>query len=46
VQPMQMPPTLGQPPMPEIQPCLGTLHCTAGPQQPILTRHFGGRFHR
>ena len=25
VQPMQMPPTLGQPPMPAIQPRLGTL---------------------
>ena len=41
VQPMQMPPTFGQPPMPAIQPRLGTLHCTTGPQQPIFTRHLG-----
>ena len=41
VQPMQMPPTLGQPPMPLIQPRLGTLHLTTGPQQPSLTMHFG-----
>ena len=41
VQPIQMPPTLGQPPMPAIQPRLGTLHLTTGPQQPILTRHLG-----
>src|SRR5271165_2695334 len=41
VQPMQMPPTLGQPPIPAIQPRLGTLHCTTGPQQPSLTRHCG-----
>ena len=41
VQPMQMPPTLGQPPMPFIQPRLGTLHWTTGPQQPSLTMHFG-----
>ena len=39
VQPMQMPPTFGHPPMPEIQPRFGTLHCTTGPQQPIFTRH-------
>jgi hypothetical protein len=32
VQPMQMPPTLGQPPIPLIQPRLGTLHITTGPQ--------------
>src|SRR5215471_10540834 len=37
VQPIQMPPTLGQPPMPFIQPRLGTLHCTTGPQQPRRT---------
>src|SRR3954449_5403385 len=41
VQPMQMPPTLGQPPIPFIQPRLGTLHLTVGPQQPSLTMHFG-----
>ena len=41
VQPMQMPPTLGQPPMPLIQPRLGTLQLTTGPQQPSLTMHFG-----
>jgi len=41
VQPMQMPPTFGQPPMPAIQPRLGTLQLTTGPQQPIFTRHFG-----
>jgi hypothetical protein len=41
VQPMQMPPTFGQPPTPLIQPRLGTLHFTTGPQQPSLTRHFG-----
>src|SRR5512144_732912 len=39
VQPMQTPPTLGQPPMPSIQPRLPTLHWTAGPQQPCLTMH-------
>ncbi len=41
VQPMQMPPTLGQPPRPAIQPRLGTLQFTTGPQQPSLTRHSG-----
>ncbi len=41
VQPMQMPPTLGQPPIPAIQPRLGTLQFTTGPQHPSLTRHFG-----
>src|SRR5215469_3423827 len=41
VQAMQMPPTLGQPPTPLIQPRLGTLHLTTGPQQPSLTRHLG-----
>src|SRR5262249_56157041 len=41
VQPMQIPPTLGQPPMPAIQPRLVTLQLTTGPQQPILTRHSG-----
>ena len=41
VQPMQMPPTLGQPPTPFIQPRLGTLHFTTGPQQPSLTMHLG-----
>src|SRR3984885_5609916 len=41
VQPMQMPPTLGHPPMPAIQPRFGTLQFTTGPQQPSLTMHFG-----
>ena len=41
VQPMQMPPTFGQPPMPSIQPRLGTLQLTTGPQQPIFTWHLG-----
>src|SRR6476660_4602043 len=41
VHPMQIPPTLGQPPMPAIQPRLGTLQLTTGPQQPIFTMHFG-----
>ena len=39
VQPMQIPPTFGQPPIPLIQPRLGTLHFTTGPQQPSLTMH-------
>ena len=41
VHPMQIPPTLGQPPTPLIQPRLGTLHLTTGPQQPSLTMHLG-----
>ena len=41
VQPMQIPPTFGQPPMPAIQPRLGTLQFTTGPQQPTFTRHLG-----
>jgi hypothetical protein len=41
VQPMQMPPTLGQPPIPAIQPRLGTLQLTTGPQQPSFTMHLG-----
>src|SRR6478672_13048415 len=41
VQPMQMPPTLGQPPIPPIQPRFPTLHCTTGPQHPSLTMHSG-----
>src|SRR6185503_3600145 len=41
VQPMQIPPTFGQPPMPLIQPRLGTLHFTTGPQHPSFTMHFG-----
>jgi hypothetical protein len=41
VQAMQMPPTLGQPPMPSIQPRLVTLQLTTGPQHPAFTRHFG-----
>ena len=36
VQPMQMPPTFGHPPIPAIQPRLGTLQFTTGPQQPEL----------
>ncbi len=39
VQPMQMPPTLGQPPSPAIHPRLGTLQFTTGPQQPSYTMH-------
>ena len=46
VQPMQIPPTLGQPPMPFIHPRLGTLQLTTGPQQPILTRHLGEPYSR
>ncbi len=41
VQPIQMPPTFGQPPIPIIQPRFGTLQLTTGPQQPSLTMHFG-----
>jgi len=41
VQPMQMPPTFGHPPIPAIQPRLGTLQLTTGPQQPNFTMHFG-----
>src|SRR3954462_9815258 len=41
VQPMQIPPTFGQPPTPLIQPRFGPLHFTTGPQQPSLTRHCG-----
>ena len=41
VQPIHMPPMFGQPPMPLIQPRLGTLHFTTGPQQPSLTMHLG-----
>src|ERR671921_476411 len=41
VQPMQMPPTFGQPPIPAIQPRLGTLQLTTGPQQPIVERDDG-----
>ena len=41
VQPMQIPPTFGQPPMPPIQPRLPTLHCTTGPQQPSFTMQSG-----
>jgi len=37
VQTIQLPPTLGQPPIPLIKPRLPTLHCTTGPQQPSLT---------
>src|SRR5579862_971120 len=39
VQPMQMPPTLGQPPIPPIQPRLETLQFTTEPQHPCLARH-------
>src|SRR3954447_3830233 len=41
VQPIQIPPTLGPPPIPFIQPRLGTLHLTTGPQQPSFTMHLG-----
>jgi hypothetical protein len=41
VHPMQMPPTFGHPPIPAIQPRLGTLQFTTGPQQPNFTMHFG-----
>ena len=41
VHPIQMPPTLGHPPTLFIQPRLGTLHFTTGPQQPSLTMHLG-----
>ena len=41
VQPMQMPPTFGQPPIPSIHPRLVTLQFTTGPQQPIFTWHLG-----
>src|ERR1700710_2242432 len=41
VHPMQIPPTLGQPPIPLIQPRLGTLQFTTGPQQPSFTRQVG-----
>jgi hypothetical protein len=41
VQPMQIPPTLGQPPIPAIHPRLVTLQFTTGPQHPIFTRHLG-----
>ena len=40
VQPMQMPPTLGHPPRPFIQPRLATLQLTTGPQHPSFTMHF------
>ena len=41
VQPMQMPPTLGQPPTPFNHPRLGTLQLTTGPQHPTCTWHLG-----
>src|SRR5438270_6323732 len=41
VQPMQMPPTFGQPPTPLIQPRFGTLQSTTGPQHPSFTMHLG-----
>src|SRR6201995_4568225 len=41
VQPMQIPPTLGQPPRPLSEPRWGTLHLTTGPQPPSFTMHFG-----
>src|SRR6202012_2774402 len=41
VQPMQIPPTLGQPPTPLIHPRFGTLDLTAGPQPPSLRMHLG-----
>ena len=39
VQAMQMPPTFGQPPMPDDHPRIGTLHLTTGPLHPSFTRH-------
>src|SRR6516225_10610166 len=36
---MQIPPTLGQPPIPLTHPRTGTLHLTTGPLQPSLTMH-------
>src|SRR5689334_15084819 len=39
VQPMQIPPTFGHPPIPPIQPRLGTLQFTTGPQHPSFTMH-------
>ncbi len=41
MQPMQMPPTLGQPPIQAIHPRLGTLQFTTGPQHPSFTMHLG-----
>ena len=41
VQPMQMPPTFGHPPIPPIQPRFPTLHWTTGPQQPSFTMQVG-----
>ena len=41
VQPIQMPPTLGHPPIPSIHPRLVTLQLTTGPQQPSFTMHLG-----
>ena len=41
VHPMQIPPTLGQPPRPAIQPRLGTLQFTTCPQHPSFTMHLG-----
>src|SRR4030095_9258777 len=45
VQPMQMPPTLGQPPTPLIQPRLATLHRTTWPPHPTLTRNAADPYH-
>ena len=39
VQPIQMPPTFGQPPIPSIQPRFVTLQLTTGPQHPSFTMH-------
>ena len=41
VQPMQMPPTFGQPPIPSIQPRLVTLQLTTGPQHPKFHEALG-----
>ena len=46
VQPMQMPPTLGQPPMPSIQPRFGHVAIHHRPQHPTFTRHFGDPYSR
>ena len=44
VQAMHIPPTLGHPPIPRIQPRFGTLQFTTGPQQPIRTRQRGDSY--
>src|SRR4029077_17411236 len=41
VQPMQMPPTFGQPPTPPIPPPFRTLPLATGPQEATVTWHVG-----